>query len=79
MFLHEPLEKQTEDNAQNRGEKQIQSGILNEMVAIDPQRGVTSMKAWATFIELAASRERTVPFNTLEEYLPYRIIDAGER
>lgn len=47
-------------------------------MAIDPERAVTSMKAWATFVELAAARARSRPFETLEDYLPYRIIDAGE-
>lgn len=48
------------------------------MMAIDPERAQTSMKAWARFIELSSARERYEPFSTLEEYLPYRIIDAGE-
>lgn len=64
--------------SKRRGEKQMQSRILSEMMAIDPERAVTSMKAWATFVELAAARARSTPFESLEEYLPYRIIDAGE-
>jgi fusicocca-2,10(14)-diene synthase len=48
------------------------------MAAIDSKRASTSMKSWATFVQLAASRPRSKPFATLEEYLPYRIIDAGE-
>lgn len=64
--------------SKGRGEKQMQSQILSEMMVIDPERAVTSMKAWATFVELAAARARSEPFMTLEDYLPYRIIDAGE-
>ncbi|KAF2786945.1 terpenoid synthase [Melanomma pulvis-pyrius CBS 109.77] len=60
-----------------RPEKKLQVQILGEMMAIDPKRAVTSMKAWATFVQLA-SRTRAQPFETLEEYLPSRIIDAGE-
>ena len=60
------------------GEKQIQHQILKEMMAIDPERAMTSMKSWETFIKLAASRPRSIPFATLEEYIPYRIMDAGE-
>ena len=67
-----------EVDIESTGEKQIQSQILKEMMAIDPERATTSMRAWATFIQLAASRPRSVPFETLDEYLPYRIIDAGE-
>ncbi|KAF2203659.1 putative geranylgeranyl diphosphate synthase [Delitschia confertaspora ATCC 74209] len=60
-----------------RPEKKLQAQILMEMMAIDKERAVTSMKAWATFVQLA-SKTRTTPFLTLEEYLPSRIIDAGE-
>ena len=65
-------------DVESSGEKQIQSQILLEMMAIDPERAITSMKSWAKFIELAASRPRSMPFANWEEYLPYRIIDAGE-
>ena len=49
-----------------------------EMMAIDKDRAIISMKAWSTFIQLSSSRQRTEAFSSLEEYLPYRIIDAGE-
>ena len=62
----------------NIGVKEMQSKILTEMLAIDKQRAILTMKSWATFVKLSASRERTEPFAGLEEYLPYRIIDAGE-
>lgn len=75
--FHEDPEKGEFEHG-NFGEKQIQSQIFTEMVAIDPERAVTSMKSWATFVQLAASRPRSIPFATLEEYLPYRIVDAGE-
>lgn len=61
-----------------RGEKVIQSQVLSEMMAIDRERAMTTMKAWSTFIEQSAIRERSEPFETLADYLPYRIIDAGE-
>ncbi|KAF2735646.1 terpenoid synthase [Polyplosphaeria fusca] len=60
-----------------RPEKRLQTQILKEMMGIDPKRAVTTMKAWATFVQLA-SRTRSTPFETLGEYLPSRIIDAGE-
>lgn len=60
------------------GEKKIQAQILAEMMAIDHERAVTSMKAWAKFVQLASSRQRNIAFTSLEEYLPYRIADAGE-
>lgn len=60
-----------------RPEKRLQAQILSEMMRIDQQRAVTTMKAWARFVQLA-SQTRTTPFETLEEYIPARVIDAGE-
>jgi hypothetical protein len=58
-------------------EKRLQAQMLSEMMALDPARAVTSMKAWARFVQLA-SRTRSSPFETLEKYIPARVIDAGE-
>ena len=60
------------------GVKQIQSSILSKMIAIDKDRGITTMKSWQKFIQVVANRQRSEPFSGLEEYLPYRISDAGE-
>ena len=60
------------------GAKQIQSQILREMMVIDKPRAMTTMNSWQKFIQVAASRQRSNPFSGLEEYLPYRISDAGE-
>lgn len=37
-------------SAASQGSKRIQSHILAEMLAIDPERALTSMKSWATFV-----------------------------
>lgn len=58
-------------------EKKLQAQILAKMMVIDPKRAVVSMKSWTTFVQLA-SRTRSMPFTTLKQYLPSRIIDAGE-
>ncbi|KAI1298387.1 fusicoccadiene synthase [Xylaria venustula] len=58
-------------------EKRLQAQMFSEMLALDPVRATTSMKAWARFVQLA-SRTRASPFETLEEYIPSRVIDAGE-
>lgn len=58
-------------------EKKLQAQILANMVAIDAPRAITAMKAWSKFVQLAA-RTRSRPFDTLEEYIPSRVIDAGE-
>lgn len=60
-----------------RPEKKLQAGILQEMIAIDPERAIIAMKAWATFVQLA-SQTRNAPSETLAEYVPARVIDAGE-
>ncbi|MCJ1426601.1 hypothetical protein MMC29_004504 [Sticta canariensis] len=65
-------------NARTQGAKRIQLQILAEMMAIDAERAVTTMKAWATYIQLASSQSRSVAFATIEEYLPCRITDFGE-
>ncbi|KAL9022391.1 MAG: hypothetical protein Q9185_000432 [Variospora sp. 1 TL-2023] len=65
-------------NTASSGCKRIQSQILSEMAAIDNKRALTSMKSWATFVQLTASRQRSQPFASLKEYLPYRIINAGK-
>ncbi|KAJ2997364.1 hypothetical protein NUW58_g677 [Xylaria curta] len=64
-------------NAKSGPEKRLQAQMLSEMMAIDPVRATTSMKAWARFVQLA-SRTRSSPFECLEEYVPSRVIDAGE-
>ncbi|MCJ1386412.1 hypothetical protein MMC17_009538 [Xylographa soralifera] len=61
-----------------KGAKQIQSQILAEMMAIDQERAITTMKSWQKYIEVVSSRRRSEPFSDLAEFLPYRISDAGE-
>lgn len=60
-----------------RPEMRLQSGVFARMVALDPDRAVTSMKAWAKFVQLTA-KARTQQYRSLEEYVPARVIDAGE-
>ncbi|KAK7935351.1 hypothetical protein PG985_000846 [Apiospora marii] len=60
-----------------RPEKRLQAQIFAEMRKLDPIRAETTMKAWGRFVQLA-SETRARPFNTMEEYVPSRVIDAGE-
>ncbi|KAL3297596.1 fusicoccadiene synthase [Colletotrichum asianum] len=60
-----------------RPEKQLQAKLLFDMMKIDRQRAITSMTAWARFVQLAADTRKAPP-KTLEEYMPSRAIDAGE-
>lgn len=75
VFRHDALNEKVPDKV--RPEKKLQAQILAEMMAIDRTRAITTMKSWAQFVELA-SRTRSEPFETLDEYLPSRAIDAGE-
>ncbi len=74
-FGDRALDSKTESGV--RPEKRLQAQIFAEMIAIDPPRAITTMKAWAKFVQLAA-RTRSAPFETLAEYMPARAIDAGE-
>ena len=60
------------------GKRQLQSKILLEMMKLDRERAITSIKLWARFVELASGRQHHVQFVSLEEYIPYRIADVGE-
>ena len=67
-----------DDDAGRIGEKQIKDQILEEMKTLDPDRAVTCTEQWAKGIQIFVSRPRSRPFPTLEEYLQYRRMDAGE-
>lgn len=56
----------------------MQALILKEMMAIDKERALTTMKGWAEFLRLAGGRQHTNHFATMEEYIPYRSIDVGK-
>lgn len=58
-------------------QKQIQKQIFAKMKAIDAERAVVTLQSWMKFVDLA-SRTRMKPFETLDQYLPTRAIDAGE-
>ena len=60
------------------GKRQMQSQILQEMVAIDRERALTATESWAKFVQLASGRQHDTHFKTLEEYIPYRILDFGQ-
>lgn len=61
-----------------KGAKQIQSQIFNEMMAIDTPKALTTISLWQEYVKKAASRQRSEPFTTLDEYLPYRMTEAAE-
>uniref|UniRef100_A0A093VXQ0 Fusicoccadiene synthase n=1 Tax=Talaromyces marneffei PM1 TaxID=1077442 RepID=A0A093VXQ0_TALMA len=58
------------------GVKQIQGQIFKEMLAIDKERAMTTMKNWQKFIQVQSSRKRSEPFSGLDEYLPCSSFDT---
>ncbi|KAI0862407.1 isoprenoid synthase domain-containing protein [Xylaria cubensis] len=75
IFKHEALS--SDIGPTTRPEKRLQAQILSEMMAIDSSQAMTSMKAWAKFVQMAAETRKT-SFKTLKSYIPARVIDAGE-
>lgn len=71
------ISSDSQDNRKS-GRKQMQSQLFLEMMAVDRECAVESMKAWAKFLEVGSGRQHSKRFTTLEEYLPYRIMDVGE-
>ncbi|KAI9687154.1 MAG: hypothetical protein M1822_002565 [Bathelium mastoideum] len=63
---------------QRSGKNKIQAQIFNEMVALDRPRAFVTVKAWAEFLQLTLSRNRSIKFETLDEYIPYRVWDVGQ-
>jgi hypothetical protein len=64
--------------AQTKGKNKIQKQIFDEMIAIDKPRALVTMKCWAEFLQLTSSRDRRNKFDTLDEYIPYRVWDVGQ-
>ncbi|KAF4628583.1 hypothetical protein G7Y89_g9568 [Cudoniella acicularis] len=65
-------------NPQGSGKNKIQAQIFNEMAALDRPRALITMKTWAEFLQLTSSRDRSIKFQTLDEYIPYRVWDVGQ-
>ena len=64
--------------AKGSGKRHIQAQMLLEMLAIDRERALTTMKMWAVFVKTASGRQHATHFRSLQEYIPYRIIDVGQ-
>lgn len=65
-------------DSKGSGKRHILSQMLGEMMAIDRERALITMKVWAKFVENAAGRRHTQHFATLEDYIPYRSLDVGQ-
>ncbi|PSN59191.1 fusicoccadiene synthase [Corynespora cassiicola Philippines] len=60
------------------GKTRILKQLFSEMVEIDKECAIVTMKAWAEFLRVGSSRQHGTVFTRLEDYLPYRIKDVGE-
>lgn len=77
VFAEDPLASNLSKVVTSKPEKVLQMRLFARMKAIDPERAIITMLAWKEFVDLA-SRTRIKPFDTLDQYLPNRAIDAGE-
>jgi hypothetical protein len=59
------------------GKRAIQAKIALQMMALNKQQAITTMKAWAKFAELGSGRQHQSHFKTEAEYIAYRMIDIG--
>ncbi|KAF5347699.1 hypothetical protein D9757_013497 [Collybiopsis confluens] len=66
-IIHDP-------ESERGGWKKMQSNILLDLLAIDREGALHIVKAWAAY-----SQTKQKEFSALEEYLPYRVENAGGR
>lgn len=59
------------------GKRKIAAQILREMMAIDHERAMVVAKSWAAGVQHSNRRQDDTDFKTLEEYIPYRVLDVG--
>lgn len=64
-----------EDSAS--GKRAIQAKIAMDMMALNKEHAITTLKAWAKFAELGSGRQHQTHFKTEAEYIEYRMIDIG--
>ncbi|KAJ5301085.1 uncharacterized protein N7443_006087, partial [Penicillium atrosanguineum] len=59
------------------GTKQIQSKMLLELLTIDKPCAEVVIASWKEMVATTASRDKSCIFDTIEDYVDYRIIDTG--
>lgn len=50
-----------------------------ELLSIDAPCAQVVIEAWKTMISTTAKQDKTRPFENLEDYVDYRIVDTGHR
>ena len=59
------------------GSKQIQSKMMLEMLSVDLECANAVIDAWRVMVDTTSKRAKTTPFTNMEDYIDYRIVDAG--
>lgn len=59
------------------GTKQIQSKMMLELLSIDVPCANVVIESWKEMVGTTASRDKTSIFESMEDYVDYRIIDTG--
>ena len=60
------------------GKSQIQAKFILELMSIDSERANVLVKCWEQLMQVGASGSKDREFHNLDEYVPWRIDDAGE-
>jgi hypothetical protein len=60
------------------GKRQIQSKMLSEMIAVDKDQALRTIKTWDKFVKTASAHKHLTHFATLDEYLHIKVIDIGQ-
>jgi hypothetical protein len=60
------------------GKRYVQHKLFQETLAVDPPRAVVAIEAWAEFLRHASGQRAFPAFSSIDEYIPYRILDVGE-
>lgn len=59
------------------GTKQIQSKMLLELLSINAPCAEIVIEAWKAMISTTTKQDKSRPFENLEDYVDYRIVDTG--
>ncbi|KAL8792026.1 MAG: hypothetical protein Q9195_005367 [Heterodermia aff. obscurata] len=57
---------------------QVQAKLILELMSIDRERAKSLVKCWEQLVKAGASGSKDREFLTLDDYVPWRIVDSGE-
>lgn len=56
----------------------MMSNVARKVMEIDPRAGAEALALWAEWFDKGAGRLNHTPFDNLDDYLQYRVMDVGE-